>query len=494
MDRPDENERADRRCPDDNAVAAFLAGSLTGLSRQRFEEHVDRCSRCAEVVAELGRLGPLPASGFETTLVDAGAQPVERSSYRRQGLQPGDVVARYRIDRMIGAGGMGVVQLAHDPVLHRSVALKLIRPDAWPRRDDQLAARERLLREARAMATLSHPNVVSVFDAGEHGEEIFLAMEYVDGETLDARLARATSGGEILRLFLEAGEGLAAAHGAGILHRDFKPQNVLVDRRGRVRVTDFGLARAVDARAEGAVTAPGALMGTPAYMAPEQLFGQPVDTRADQFAFCVALYEALFGERPFAAKSLDDLRWQMMNRTPRRPTDRRGLSAAQVDALMRGLKVPPSERFSSMFELLQALRTSVDSGELHVRIHMVAQGVFALGHLVWAAGVTVSACAGASRPGEAPTSSGEGGVESWAIAMVLGMLLVLGFSFAGVFWAPLNLVGLWRRRPWARMSTLIYGIAALFTVLGIPYGIYAIYSLTRPGVRAAFADSSRLSR
>ncbi|HTE50672.1 MAG TPA: serine/threonine-protein kinase [Kofleriaceae bacterium] len=239
-------------------------------------------------------------------------------------VAPGTAIGRYVVLDSVGAGAMGVVYAAHDRDLDRRVALKLVRD---PRRS---SARQRLLREAQALAQLSHPNVVAVFDVGTYRDQVFLAMEFVHGQTLRAWLAaRPRTRDEVIEVYRRAGEGLAAAHAAGIVHRDFKPDNVLVDQRGRVRVADFGLAfidrgeadergdgegRGGDATGESStterdddtvgsgkgLTATGVVLGTPAYMSPEQRnAAAPVDARADQFSFCVALYEALCGQRPY---------------------------------------------------------------------------------------------------------------------------------------------------------------------------------------------------
>ncbi len=224
-----------------------------------------------------------------------------------EALERGAAVGRYVILDRIGAGGMGVVYAAYDPELDRRVALKLLRTDRFA-----APGHLRLLREAKALARLTHPNVVAVHDAGTFGDQVFVAMELVEGETLRQWLeAGARSWREVLDRLLAAGRGLAAAHAAGLVHRDFKPENVLLGRDGRVRVVDFGLAKALADAAEepaapdsgGELASPltewGAVLGTPAYMAPEQIRGIAADARSDQFSFCVALYEALYGERPF---------------------------------------------------------------------------------------------------------------------------------------------------------------------------------------------------
>ena len=213
-------------------------------------------------------------------------------------------IDRFTLLERIGRGGTGDVFAAYDPVLDRKLALKLLRADA------RLDADERtwLLREARAAARLAHPNVVAIYEVGEFDDGIFVAMEYIDGVTLRAWLRERPSLEAILDVFVQVGRGLAAAHEAGVIHRDFKPENVLVCGQGaelRGRVVDFGLARTVErivADERGSTgTRHSTLMGTPAYMAPEQLRERSFDARSDQFSFFVALHEALTGAHPFGA-------------------------------------------------------------------------------------------------------------------------------------------------------------------------------------------------
>jgi pentatricopeptide repeat protein len=272
-------------------------------------------------------------------------------------LARGAQVGRYVILRTIGQGGMGVVYAGYDPELERKVALKLLRPD----RSRGEAARLRLLREAQAIARLSHLNVVTVFDTGSFGDQVFIAMELVPGRTLrewlDERGRRPWR--EVVPLFLAAGRGLAAAHAAGLVHRDFKPENVLLGDDGRVRVVDFGLARpaGIDAAGEegspvsspvssgmlgSPITDHGVVLGTPAYMAPEQLNGAAADARSDQYGFCVALWEALYGTRPAAGAPSEA---PPCSRVP--PWLRQ--------ALARGLSADPADRHPSMDALLAVL-------------------------------------------------------------------------------------------------------------------------------------------
>jgi tRNA A-37 threonylcarbamoyl transferase component Bud32/ABC-type branched-subunit amino acid transport system substrate-binding protein len=280
-------------------------------------------------------------------------------------LEPGQSVGRYVVEGLLGEGAMGRVYAAYDPKLDRRVALKLLHASVA---DPHLEAR--LAREARAMARASHADVVTVFDAGRHGAQLFIAMELVDGGSLRQWLrAERRPWRTVLDVYLRAGAGLAQAHAAGLVHCDFKPDNVLVSRDGRARVTDFGLARearldvptggdapsaealALDATATGA----GTLLGTPAYMAPEQLRGAPADARSDLYAFCVALYEGLYGERPFDETSMAALlaakEQGRVRPAPPAADVPKGLRAAVVV----GLRPRPADRYASMAALMAAL-------------------------------------------------------------------------------------------------------------------------------------------
>jgi tRNA A-37 threonylcarbamoyl transferase component Bud32 len=268
-------------------------------------------------------------------------------------LMPGTTVGdEFRVEGVIGAGGMGVVYKARHVKLDRLVAIKLQRTH----REDTA----RLEREARAMARLSHPHVVAVYDVGTWGNDVYIAMEYVDG--LSARKwlrERPRPWREKLEMLLQAGEGLRAAHEVGLVHRDFKPDNVLVGRDGRARVADFGLARALGAQGDLGpdLTTTGSFPGTPAYMAPEQFSG-PVDGRADLFAFCVVLFEALYGMRPFAGNNLGELLYNVTAGRIQSPPAR-DVPRALHRVVLSGLASDPARRPANMAVLLGELRRAV---------------------------------------------------------------------------------------------------------------------------------------
>lgn len=275
-------------------------------------------------------------------------------------------MGRYLVLERIGQGGTGVVYKAYDPTLDRRVALKVLRQAPSEGGREQ----ERLVREGKNMARLAHPNVAAVYDVGTHDDRVFVAMELVDGQTLRQWLKSPRSLREILANFVQAGRGLAAAHEAGIVHLDFKPDNVLVGVDGRVRVVDFGLAhppsrtgRASDrppsAAGEGVtldtwLTGRGVVGGTPRYMPPEQLEGERLNETADQFAFCASLWEALFGEPPFEGKDLLALLDNLRAGRRREPT-RSDVPGWVVAVLSRGLSAAPSARYPTMTALLEAL-------------------------------------------------------------------------------------------------------------------------------------------
>jgi len=284
----------------------------------RFESHVDDCADCRQLLGELAELSWMRVA---RTHDDAITEPT------RAVLATGRMIDRYIIVDVIGAGGMGVVYSAYDPRLDRKIAVKVLRADR--------SGDHRLLAEATTLARLRHPNVVTVYDAGTFEDQVFIAMELVEGTTLREWLAaRPRDWRDIVRVFVQAGRGLLAAHAAGIVHRDFKPDNVLVSERGpasammigdeRAQVADFGLARSGESGAAE-------IAGTPAYMSPEQRAGGVITAKSDQYSFCVALREAL--------------------RHRRAP-------ARIMAAVQRGAHESAARRFASMDELLRALRPS----------------------------------------------------------------------------------------------------------------------------------------
>ncbi|WP_224245772.1 serine/threonine-protein kinase [Hyalangium gracile] len=313
------------------------------------------------------------------------ATSLEQPGLSEPSFPRGTSLGRYVLLERLGAGGMGVVYAAYDPELDRKVAVKLLRA----RPEDPRAAAEgqsRLQREAQAMARLSHPHVVPVFDVGVVADRLFVAMELVEGcDAREWREQAPRTWQQVLSVYLQAARGLLAAHGAGLVHRDFKPENVLVGADGRVRVMDFGLARPVAeaVQAQGLplhsrVTVDGRLLGTPAYMSPEQWRGEAADARSDQYAFCVALWEALTGELPFApGKAEPTARPGWPSNGPRVPGSVRR-------ALLRGLSFAPAERFDSMQDWVALLEQA--SSRYRRRL-----GVFLAVGVVGAVGVLVSA-------------------------------------------------------------------------------------------------------
>jgi serine/threonine protein kinase/tetratricopeptide (TPR) repeat protein len=295
-------------------------------------------------------------------------------------LARGATVGRYLVLERLGAGAMGVVYAAYDPELDRKVAIKILRPSEGS--GDPARRQARLVREAKAMARLSHPNVGAIFDVGVHQEQVFLAMEYLPGGTLRRWIeAEKRSWRETVKMFIEVGHGLAAAHAEGLIHRDFKPDNVLLDKANKPKVVDFGLVRltanleistsgafddpdlpiaetaiASSVQPGGAVlTRTGALTGTPAYMAPEQFLGKVIDERTDQFAFCVALYEALYTERPFTGDTVIALADSVTSERMVGPPKGTSVPGWIRGHVVRGLRCDAKQRHRSIDDLLAAL-------------------------------------------------------------------------------------------------------------------------------------------
>ena len=334
----------------------------------------------------------------------------------RAALPPSTRVGRYVVLGELGEGGMGRVYAAYDPELDRRIALKLLRPELATRRDPSMG-RARLLREAQAMARLSHPNVLTVHDVGEIDSGIldgdgarslgtplvFIAMELVDGKDVRAwMLERRRSWREVVAVFVQAGEGLAAAHDAGLLHRDFKPDNVLIDDRNHVRVMDFGLARGFDERADNdprelavgtssasldhSLTHPDAAMGTPPYMPPEQWRHGELDPRADQFAFCVSMWEALYGTRPYRASAQSTVRETIESGSITPPDGEHSAPLWLRQALERGLEPDPERRHASMRALVDLLQRRPRRRRLYAYAGAGAFAVFCVAGVAYVQG------------------------------------------------------------------------------------------------------------
>jgi tetratricopeptide (TPR) repeat protein len=342
------------------------------------------------------------------TTVSTGAGPGEPGA----ALPRGSAIHRYVVLEVLGAGAMGVVYAAYDYGLDRKVALKLVRDPG------RVRAHQRLVREAKALARLSHPNVLGVFDVGTHLEQVYIAMELVDGSTLRRWLADGPRPwSEVLEVLIAAGRGLEAAHQAGVIHRDFKPENVLIEdgaavAGSRVRVGDFGLALvggeseggldSLEAPASGpALTQTGATVGTPPYMAPEQHEGRALDARADQFSFCVALYEALYEARPFAGETSAELCEAIRDGRLSEPVAGTEVPPPVWRAIVRGLSADPADRHPSMAALLAELDHRPRSRRR--RVAAVLAAIIAAGaagllvHASLVAGDDTSRCAGAAR-------------------------------------------------------------------------------------------------
>jgi eukaryotic-like serine/threonine-protein kinase len=362
------------RCLGDDPIFRYLSGGADAGEVVEIEHHLAGCPTCCALVAETAKF--MDASADATVAEQMAPVQMEPtpvlSDSERQPLGRGMKLGRYEILDVVGRGGMSVVYAAHDPGLVRKIAIKLVRSDVSAQRGVD-EAKARLLREARAMARLSHPNVVAIYDVGEWNDEVFIAMEFIEGVTMREWGRRRKPWREVIEAFLAAGEGLAAAHENGIVHRDFKPENVLVGDDGRVRVTDFGLARSARGDDDGVymaafsavrgsreslvtLTQTGEVHGTPAYMASEQFLGHPTDARTDEFSFCVALYEGLYGERPFEGTLSDGLVGRVLDGIIRDPPLSSTVPGAIREVLLRGLAVKAEDRFPSVADLLAELR------------------------------------------------------------------------------------------------------------------------------------------
>ncbi len=313
----------------------------------------------------------------------AKGSAAKRAKRTTTAIESGTKIGRFLVTGELGAGGMGVVYAAYDPKLDRKVAIKMLHEGI------STTHRSRLEREARAMAKLTHPNVVSVHEVGEFENRLFVAMEFVDGKTLRDWLTQdAPDKKQIMAVMIDAGRGLAAAHAADMVHRDFKPDNVLVGRDGRTRVSDFGLVTPVGSEtideevapapaagqlSASALTQVGTIMGTPLYMAPEQHRGESADHRADQFSFCVTLWEALYEHTPYSAKSYEALVENVTAGRLLAPANANKGPSWIRSILTKGLSVKPAERYESMDALLRALAN--DPWQFRRRVALAVAGL-----------------------------------------------------------------------------------------------------------------------
>ena len=378
-------------CPGDLVMAALISGELDEADTGDVYAHADSCAACRELLVGLARAQRIARAADARTEV-----PLNEERTTTATIDPGTRIDHYRVLRLVGQGGMGRVFEAEDESLKRRVAIKVVRAQG----DSRSAAR--LVREAQAMAQLSHSNVLTVYSVGTYGDDMYFAMEYIDGETLgDWMASRGRPWARVLEKFVAAGRGLQAAHEAGLVHRDFKPNNVLVDDTGRVLVTDFGLVAQRDETPmstsgsaqqswEGDLTQAGAVIGTPAYMAPEAFRGERADARSDQFSFCVALAEAL-GQHPFGDRS---------TQPTKEPSLTEAIPARLRRILLRGMSRDPEARFPDMAALLNELEALLRS---RTRVRWIAGVLLAIGSAAGLAAYT-GATFGARKP-VCPTSS-----------------------------------------------------------------------------------------
>ena len=425
-------------CPDDNTLAELMQGVLSVERRREVESHIDGCSSCSSLLVGVGRT-------FE----------------RGVDLPLAGKLGRYELIEQLGRGAMGSVYSARDPLLAREVALKILHKNAGN------------LDEARALARLAHPNVVAVYDVGEDDGRVWIAMERASGETLGAWLRNAPRTWQaITDVFVQAARALDAAHSAGVVHGDFKPDNVLVAPDGTVKVMDFGLARLHDVSRDDVL-----LAGTPAYMAPELLEGKEATPASDQFAFATTLHEALYGARAYAAPTMTELREQMRNaRALQAPAHTRGVPDWVFPIVARGVQIDPRFRFASMSELSRTITRRL-GGEVHYKVNAVLQIVMWIFHVA----ITVLFIAALTAPDEPqrtyPPDEARLHYISTVIAVWLGALFFFGWAPLGIFWTPINAYGLLRRRRWALRSTMIYAGYSIWTCIGTPFAIYAFASL-----------------
>jgi eukaryotic-like serine/threonine-protein kinase len=325
-------------CPTEALLVQYADYTVTSATRARIESHLVACENCDLAAA---MLCASHASAVHLTTRDDELLAFVSRTRMARALSPGQCLGRFQLLRRVGIGAMGVVFAAHDPELDRDVALKVLLESG----ESKERERERLIREARSMAKLTHPHVVAVYEIGVAQQHVFLAMELVTGTTLKEWLEGRPDHRAILRLFAQTAHAIETGHRAGIVHRDLKPQNILVTREGLPKVTDFGLA-------DAAVGASGlCLVGTPAYMSLEALAGGIAGPASDQFALAVCLHEALAGRRPYVASSLEGLRMALRQR----PAIDRSIGQPLRGILERALDPNPALRYPTMSTFAEAL-------------------------------------------------------------------------------------------------------------------------------------------
>ena len=331
-------------CPDEEVFVALLEGTLDEQNAQALHQHIDGCESCSRLMIDLARV---LTSGSEEALAE-------------------DLfISRYKVVRKVGEGGMGVVYEGYDPLLDRRVALKVVRGgDVDARSLDDHS--KRLVREAKLLAAISHPNVLPIHDMGEHDGKFFLALEFVDGDTLNGWVEKTAPGWrEMVRVYLKAGAGLAAAHAGQLVHRDVKPDNILISEKGDVFITDFGLARSLGPIdhfkiQSSNLTQTGAILGTPIFMSPEQHLGVEVSFKTDIFSFCVALYQSLYRRRPFAGRTREQIALAACSGQISPPPPESEVPAKVYAVIRRGLEPEPDDRYGTMTELISALSATLE--------------------------------------------------------------------------------------------------------------------------------------
>jgi serine/threonine protein kinase len=391
----DEPQGERTSCLDAVVLASFLENSLRAEAREQTAQHLVECHACRDKLTEQTQLGEHETQDYSSVVLDeAGTALTLPAASAGTLLTPGTSLGRYVVLGKVGSGGMGVVYSAFDPELERQIAIKVIRAEIL---GDMERAHANLRDEARAMAQLTHPNVVRVYDVGTQGELVYIAMEFVEGEDLLQFAKRQQKRGDWKSIFdacMDAGRGLQAAHDAGLVHRDFKPSNVLVSTDGRVFVADFGLTRLFSKATEGGSVGWTSASGTPGYAAPEQLAGEPSNTQSDQYSYCVTLAQCLFGRDPMSIFTRLDREDQGELKTPKR----------FAPLLQRGLSAKASDRHPSMQALLDQLQEAGRIRKTGVIALAGASALLAVGVFMFVLGGrsadAVDVCSGGAEPFE----------------------------------------------------------------------------------------------